>query len=96
VFFQKNNDAVSPVIGTILMVAITVIIAANIAIFVWGMEPPKSTPYTSLMNSSTSPTYVKLEHQGGTDIILSYARIVVEQGGNRISHDILLATYPAY
>jgi hypothetical protein len=45
------------------------------------------TPQTSLKISSTDPTYVKLEHQGGTDIILSYARITVEQGGNRISYD---------
>ena len=35
--FMKNDDAVSPVIGVILMVAITVILAAVIAAFVFGM-----------------------------------------------------------
>lgn len=35
--FTKNEDAVSPVIGVILMVAITVILAAVIAAFVFGM-----------------------------------------------------------
>ena len=35
--FMKNEDAVSPVIGVILMVAITVILAAVIAAFVFGM-----------------------------------------------------------
>ena len=36
-FTRKNEDAVSPVIGVILMVAITVILAAVIAAFVFGM-----------------------------------------------------------
>ncbi|MFA4876915.1 MAG: type IV pilin N-terminal domain-containing protein [Methanoregula sp.] len=34
---KKNDEAVSPVIGVILMVAITVILAAVIAAFVFGM-----------------------------------------------------------
>ena len=36
-FTRKNDEAVSPVIGVILMVAITVILAAVIAAFVFGM-----------------------------------------------------------
>ncbi len=35
--FTRNEEAVSPVIGVILMVAITVILAAVIAAFVFGM-----------------------------------------------------------
>ena len=35
--FNRNEEAVSPVIGVILMVAITVILAAVIAAFVFGM-----------------------------------------------------------
>ena len=61
-FIQKNNDAVSPVIGTILMVAITVIIAAIVAVFVFGGETPNSTPQASVKITSISPTYVKLDH----------------------------------
>ncbi len=34
---KRNDDAVSPVIGVILMVAITVILAAVIAAFVFGL-----------------------------------------------------------
>jgi flagellin-like protein len=36
-FTKKNDEAVSPVIGVILMVAVTVILAAVIAAFVFGM-----------------------------------------------------------
>ncbi|EHQ34589.1 type IV pilin [Methanoplanus limicola] len=35
--FMKDEEAVSPVIGVILMVAITVILAAVIAVFVFGL-----------------------------------------------------------
>ena len=35
---HKNDEAVSPVIGVILMVAITVILAAVIAAYVFGMS----------------------------------------------------------
>jgi len=89
--FRKNEEAVSPVIGVILMVAITVILAAVIAAFVFGMGPPKQAPQASLRTSTvnlTSPTSVVVEHQGGADIILSDAKIIVEQGSNRY-------TYPA-
>ena len=35
---NKNDEAVSPVIGVILMVAVTVILAAVIATYVFGMS----------------------------------------------------------
>ncbi len=44
----KNNDAVSPVIGVILMVAITVILAAAIGSSVFGQGPVKSAPQANL------------------------------------------------
>jgi len=41
---RQNEEAVSPVIGVILMVAITVILAAVIAAFVFGMAGNISKP----------------------------------------------------
>ncbi len=86
--FRKNDEAVSPVIGVILMVAITVILAAVIAAFVFGMGPPKQAPQASLMatgvNTLTTPTSVNLEHQGGADITLGDTKIIVEQGATRV------------
>ncbi len=88
--FRGNENAVSPVIGVILMVAITVILAAVIAAFVFGMGTPTQAPQASIRASSayttSSPTYVKLEHQGGSDITLSDVKIIVEQGSNRASY----------
>ena len=42
--FKESEEAVSPVIGVILMVAITVILAAVIAAFVFGITPPAAAP----------------------------------------------------
>lgn len=72
--FLDTEDAVSPVIGVILMVAITVILAAVIAAFVFGMGPPEQAPQASLRASAggdSNNTYVKLEHQGGDTIIMT-------------------------
>ena len=44
----KNSDAVSPVIGVILMVAITVILAAAIGSSVFGTGPQQAAPQANL------------------------------------------------
>jgi flagellin-like protein len=62
--FNKKEDAVSPVIGTILMVAITVILAAVIGAFVFGL--PVTNQKTKLMASSIQVD----RHEGA--VLLSY------------------------
>jgi flagellin-like protein len=74
--FRKDDKAVSPVIGVILMVAITVILAAAIGSSVFGMGPAKSAPQANLEiraagisgTGSNIVASVKIEHLGG-DII---------------------------
>jgi flagellin-like protein len=66
----KRDDAVSPVIGVILMVAITVILAAVIAAFVFGMagnvSKTKSVAFTA-ERSSQAQSHIILTNQGGKD-----------------------------
>ena len=85
--FRKSEEAVSPVIGVILMVAITVILAAVIAAFVFGMGPPKQAPVSSIrlasVNTTAADSSIKLDHQGGADITLSDVKLIVEQGNYR-------------
>jgi len=67
-FTKKNDEAVSPVIGVILMVAITVILAAVIAAFVFGMAGNISkTKVVSVTLSRPSTTEVTATYQGGQD-----------------------------
>ncbi len=75
--FRKDKKGVSPVIGVILMVAITVILAAVIASFVFGMgSKVKSAPQAQFMledapqtvNSSGSSILFYATLYGGEDL----------------------------
>lgn len=67
--FEKNEDAVSPVIGVILMVAITVILAAVIAAFVFNLGgSQEKAPTSSIVvanNPDTQTSDLKISHKGG-------------------------------
>ena len=66
--FNKNDEAVSPVIGVILMVAITVILAAVIAAFVFGMAGGISkSKVVTITVQRINTTYVGATFQGGQD-----------------------------
>jgi flagellin-like protein len=67
--FTKNDEAVSPVIGVILMVAITVILAAVIAAFVFGMAGNvQSTKVVSMTATKNATGYVTVTNMGGSDV----------------------------
>ncbi|WP_406659815.1 type IV pilin N-terminal domain-containing protein [Methanolobus sp. ZRKC3] len=89
--FLEEEDAVSPVIGVILMVAITVILAAVIAAFVFGMGPPEQAPQASMRGSAadTSGSFsaVMIEHQGGDEIVLSTTSTKITVEGNDVVYD---------
>jgi len=69
-----DDDAVSPVIGVILMVAITVILAAVIASFVLGLgdQAQQATPQASFSfeytEDGSDQGYVSVVHDGGDSI----------------------------
>jgi len=71
---MKKDNAVSPVIGSILLVAITVIIAAVIAAFVFGMtgdiQQTRIVAITSdiSQNAATGQKHIVLTNHGGKDM----------------------------
>jgi flagellin-like protein len=89
--FKRNlfteDDAVSPVIGVILMVAITVILAAVIATFVLGLgdqvsdtAPQASFDFEYSVNGSSSTGNLTITHTGGASIPAN--RLNVTNGTN--------------
>jgi len=65
---MQNENAVSPVIAVILMVGITVIIAAIVAAFVFGMS--KDIPDQKIVTATVShvdSSHVIVTYQGGPD-----------------------------
>ncbi len=65
---RKNDEAVSPVIGVILMVAITVILAAVIAAFVFGMSGNISkTKIVAVTVQKVDSGNISVMNNGGQD-----------------------------
>ena len=65
---KKNDEAVSPVIGVILMVAITVILAAVIAAFVFGMSGNISkSKVVAVTAQQPDASHITVTYQGGQD-----------------------------
>jgi len=80
--FRENEDAVSPVIGVILMVAITVILAAVIAAFVFGMAGNiETTKFVAATATQEGNNTIFITYQGGPDAAdVSYLRITAPNG----------------
>jgi archaeal type IV pilus assembly protein PilA len=68
--FTRNDEAVSPVIGVILMVAITVILAAVIAAFVFGMAGNIQKTKFVTATAYHEGTQIIVMYQGGQDASL--------------------------
>ena len=79
---MKNDEAVSPVIGVILMVAITVILAAVIAAFVFGMAGNIQKQKTVVATiSRLNTTAITVIYIGGSDAnLLSNINWTVNSG----------------
>ena len=82
-FLKENEDAVSPVIGVILMVAITVILAAVIAAFVFGMAGTVKSTKSAAATANQEASAVFVTYQGGADnAALDHYSISVLPAGN--------------
>jgi flagellin-like protein len=64
----KNDEAVSPVIGTVLMVAVTVILAAVIAMYVFGIPGNiQKTKIVAVSAQLDTNEDILITYQGGQD-----------------------------
>jgi flagellin-like protein len=73
-----EKKGVSPVVGTILLIAITVALAAIVAMLVSGLggrgAPPSAMLTVTAKVDNTSPTEnvkITISHEGGDDLIMS-------------------------
>ena len=81
--FRENEDAVSPVIGVILMVAITVILAAVIAAFVFGMGSNVQGTKTVGLSLQKDGTALKVTITGGPDLpTLQHLKVTIDNANN--------------
>ncbi|MBP1923344.1 flagellin-like protein [Halorubrum alkaliphilum] len=95
--FNTDERAVSPVIGVILMVAITVILAAVIGTFVLGLGDSlgDNQPTAQLSISGEESTdedvagTITIEHTGGDTIDAENIDIVIRSGSDTTDRDQL-------
>ena len=85
---ERNEDAASPVIGVMLMLVVTVVIAAVITAFATGMagDSTSTTPMALLeadnqiMSGGNLKTF-DIIHKGGDEMVLENIQVVLEPVG---------------
>ena len=91
--FDSDDRGVSPVIGVILMVAITVILAAVIGAFVLELgssaatEQPQASFDFEFNGSNVNVTHVTVTHQGGSEIDNSSISVVLDKSYNNSEYN---------
>ena len=87
---NEKDDAVSPVIGVMLMLIVTAVIAAVVAVFATGVvsDSPGSTPTAMLeysgQNIPEGSSYLgsfDIKHEGGDTLSLANILITIEPDG---------------
>jgi len=94
-----DDRAVSPVIGVILMVAITVILAAVIGTFVLGLgdQVQNTTPQASFgFDSADSATNVTITHESGNSIPASNINISATSNFNATGNTSATDNFTSY
>lgn len=88
---NRKDDAVSPVIGVMLMLVVTIVIAAVVVMFSTGLTGDTKTTPTAMFEVSGMDTfygphkeeliYLNIRHKGGDAIPLSDLKVSLEQVG---------------
>jgi flagellin-like protein len=89
--FVLDDSAVSPVIGVILMVALTVILAAIIAAYVFGMaDEISSTKVIAATVQQPDASNIVVSYHGGQDAgtCIGVRWIVTDSSGNTYGYDM--------
>lgn len=90
----KNEHAIAPAIGTILMVAIVAILASVAAIFLFDLGVAEETPQASIKGTpgdanSGNFNVIIIEHQGGSEVMLDTTTTRVTIDGETVNLDAL-------
>lgn len=77
---DRTDRAVSPVIGVVLMVAVTIILAAVIGTFVMGLTPDTERTATATIDvvGDVGTNNVTLAHNGGDKVELDDVTVLVD------------------
>jgi FlaG/FlaF family flagellin (archaellin) len=87
---NKSEQAVSPVVGVMLMLVVTIIVAAVVSAFAGGLSAGTSkTPQMSIKASFSNSTGMTISHQGGDTVNTLSTKFVVSPSGDFGSYNQL-------
>lgn len=76
---KENENAVSPVVGVMLMLVVTIIIAAVVSAFAGGMSSETSkAPQVTIRAIYSQTDGMKIEHLGGDPIATTTTTVIVK------------------
>lgn len=82
---NEGYDAVSPIVGVMLMLTITIIIAAVVSAYVGSIGPTKTKPpQVSITGTVYNNSTIYLNHMGGDGISIDDIAIVLDQDDKRL------------
>lgn len=80
---MKKEDAVSPVVGVMLMLVVTIVIAAVVAAFAGGLaEDTSKIPVASFKADVTAKDTIIFTLMGGDALVPSSINVIVKQGNS--------------
>jgi archaeal type IV pilus assembly protein PilA len=84
---RNPADAVSPVVGVMLMLAVTVMIAAIVSTYAGGFSSgAEKSPQSSIrVTTDLENSRILFEHDGGDPFLLSSINVVLRAGDNETS-----------
>jgi len=96
---EKGTRGVSPVVGTILLIAITVALAAVVATLVSGLGGRGTPPSAMLTVSATisgDDITLRITHEGGDDLVVKDLQVKASNDnlGGMATLDLLTAGIP--
>lgn len=96
-YHERKEDAVSPVIGVMLMLVVTIVIAAVVVAFATGMAGDSTTTTPMALLDSDNPQMESgllktfdIVHKGGDELALENIQIKIEPSGSGSSWGIIL------
>ncbi|MCS3924384.1 type IV pilin N-terminal domain-containing protein [Methanosalsum natronophilum] len=81
-----NENAVSDVVGTLLMVTITVIMASLVTVSIFSIDPPSDVPQINYKIIENTHNSVDIIHMGGEPVEVSEL-LFVDSAGEKIDID---------
>ncbi len=79
----KGKEGVSEIIGTVLLLAIAVIIFSSLIVYVLSMDTSPSAPSVHMVGSMDESSIATIENRGGNSVPIEDLKVMIRKGDNQ-------------